>query len=66
MESLIVVPVLDDHRAHPPEKPDLVSIMLEGRDKETGKGLPDDNIKYNVSKLLTLKLFVSLPFYNSY
>ena len=40
--------------------------MLEGRDKETGKGLPDDNIKYNVSKLLTLKLFVSLPFYNSY
>ena len=40
--------VLNDHRAHPPKKRDLVSTMLEGRDKVTGKGLPDDNIKNNV------------------
>ena len=42
------VTVLEDHRNHPPKKPDLVSIMMNGRDKETGKGLSDDNVKRNV------------------
>ena len=41
-------PVLQDHRTNPPEKPDLVQVMLEGRDKETGLGMTDENIKNNV------------------
>ena len=44
-------PVLEEHRAHPLAKPDLVQVMLTGRDKETGQGLSDANIKQNVSSL---------------
>ena len=40
--------VLQDHKSNPPEKTDLVQVMLTGRDKETGLGLSDQNIKYNV------------------
>ena len=40
--------VLQDHKANPPEKDDLVQVMLNGRDKETGLGLPEDNIRNNV------------------
>ena len=41
--------VLEDHKARPPATRDLVQVMLTGRDKETGMGLSDDNIKKNVS-----------------
>ena len=44
--------VLQDHRASPPEKPDLVQIMLTGRDTETGLGMSDQSIKGNVRKTL--------------
>ena len=40
--------VLQDHKANPPEKSDLVQVMLTARDKETGLGLPEQNVKYNV------------------
>ena len=40
--------VLDEHRTHPPAKPDLVTRMLEGVDKETGKRMSDESIKNNV------------------
>ena len=46
--SLSLRKVLQDHKSNPPEKSDLVQVMLTGRDKETGLGLSDENIKYNV------------------
>ena len=45
---LIFLSVVADHRVHPPEKPDLVQVMLTGRDKETGLGLTDESVKNNV------------------
>ncbi|KAI0783002.1 fatty acid hydroxylase [Abortiporus biennis] len=44
----LVDEILNDRREHPIEKNDLLNIMLFGKDKETGKGLPDDNIKRNL------------------
>ena len=46
--SFSIRKVLQDHKSSPPEKTDLVQVMLTGRDKETGLGLSDENIKYNV------------------
>ena len=40
--------VLEDRKVHPVEKKDILSMMLEGRDKETGLGMSQENIKYNV------------------
>lgn len=41
--------VLENRKANPTDKNDLLHVMLTGRDKETGLGLSDDNIKKNVS-----------------
>ncbi|OSC98018.1 bifunctional P-450/NADPH-P450 reductase [Trametes coccinea BRFM310] len=48
----LVNEILDDHRANPPEKPDILSTMMNGRDKETGLGLSDESIKYNLLTFL--------------
>ncbi|KAI0754463.1 bifunctional P-450/NADPH-P450 reductase [Daedaleopsis nitida] len=48
----LVEEILQDHRANPPEKNDLVQVMLTGRDKETGLGLSDENIKNNLLTFL--------------
>ncbi|KAI0693861.1 bifunctional P-450/NADPH-P450 reductase [Cerioporus squamosus] len=48
----LVSDILEDHRAHPPAKSDLVQVMLTGRDKETGLGLSDENIKQNLLTFL--------------
>ncbi|RPD56624.1 cytochrome P450 [Lentinus tigrinus ALCF2SS1-7] len=48
----LVSDILEEHRAHPPAKPDLVQVMLTGRDKETGLGLTDTNIKQNLLTFL--------------
>ncbi|KAI0763546.1 bifunctional P-450/NADPH-P450 reductase [Trametes elegans] len=48
----LVNEILDDHRANPPEKQDILSVMMNGRDKETGLGLPDENIKANLLTFL--------------
>ncbi|KAI0694744.1 fatty acid hydroxylase [Earliella scabrosa] len=50
--SELVGEILQDHRANPPEKPDVVQVMLTGRDKETGAGLSDENIKSNLLTFL--------------
>ncbi len=41
--------VLQDRRANPKEKKDILSLMMTGKDKETGLGMSDDSIKRNVS-----------------
>ncbi|KAI0655429.1 bifunctional P-450/NADPH-P450 reductase [Cubamyces menziesii] len=43
----VVEEIIENHRANPPEKPDVLSTMLNGRDKETGLGLSDENIRNN-------------------
>ncbi|RPD57416.1 bifunctional P-450/NADPH-P450 reductase [Lentinus tigrinus ALCF2SS1-7] len=48
----LVSDILEDHRANPPAKPDLVQVMLTGRDKETGLGLSDASIKHNLLTFL--------------
>ncbi|KAM5535289.1 hypothetical protein V8D89_011043 [Ganoderma adspersum] len=48
----VVNEILQDHRDNPPEKPDLVQIMLTARDKQTGLGMSDQNIKYNLLTFL--------------
>ncbi|KAL4252643.1 Bifunctional cytochrome P450/NADPH--P450 reductase [Abortiporus biennis] len=48
----LVDEILYDRKAHPIEKNDLLNVMLYGRDKETGKGLPDENIKCNLLTFL--------------
>lgn len=41
--------VLQDRKANPKEKKDILSLMITGKDKETGLGMSDDSIKRNVS-----------------
>ncbi|KAI0329045.1 bifunctional P-450/NADPH-P450 reductase [Cubamyces sp. BRFM 1775] len=48
----LVEEIIEDHRANPPEKPDVLSVMLNGRDKETGLGLSDESIKHNLLTFL--------------
>ena len=52
--------VLQDHKTNPPEKPDLVQVMLTGRDKETGVGLSDQSIKNNVRNQIDHMLGINL------
>lgn len=40
--------VLENRKNNPTDKNDLLNVMLTGKDKETGLGLSDDNIKRNV------------------
>lgn len=40
--------VLEERKAHPTDKKDILNLMLTGKDKETGEGLSDDSIKRNV------------------
>jgi hypothetical protein len=52
---------------HPIDKKDLLEVMLNGRDKETGEGLSEENIAYNVrflpSSIFVLSVFMLiLPF----
>ncbi|KAI0354817.1 fatty acid hydroxylase [Trametes cingulata] len=48
----LVNEILEDRRANPPEKQDILTVMMNGRDKETGLGLSDDNIKHNLLTFL--------------
>ena len=40
--------VIEDRKANPTDKNDLLNRMLKGKDPKTGKTLSDDNIKNNV------------------
>ncbi|KAI0365331.1 fatty acid hydroxylase [Pilatotrama ljubarskyi] len=48
----LVSEILEDRRTKPQEKQDILSVMMNGRDKETGLGLSDDNIKHNLLTFL--------------
>ncbi|KAI0071730.1 bifunctional P-450/NADPH-P450 reductase [Panus rudis PR-1116 ss-1] len=48
----VVDEILTDRKVHPTDKKDLLTCMIEGRDKETGLGLPDENIKKNLLTFL--------------
>ncbi|KAH8107855.1 bifunctional P-450/NADPH-P450 reductase, partial [Cristinia sonorae] len=48
----LVNEILENRKANPTEKNDLLHVMLTGRDKETGQGLSDDNIKKNLLTFL--------------
>ncbi|KAM5540807.1 hypothetical protein V8D89_005451 [Ganoderma adspersum] len=50
--NTLVEEILQDHRTSPPEKPDLVQVMLTGRDTETGLGMSDQSIKQNLLTFL--------------
>ena len=41
--------MIQERRANPIEKDDLLNVMLNGVDKKTGKKLSDESIRYNVS-----------------
>ncbi len=47
--------VIQNRKAHPSDKKDLLDVMLTGKDKETGQGLPEENIKRNVSPQITIR-----------
>ncbi|KAI0671167.1 cytochrome P450 [Trametes maxima] len=44
--------ILAKRRAHPTEKQDILNILMYGRDQETGLGLPDKTIQYNLLTFL--------------
>ncbi|KAI0785558.1 cytochrome P450 [Abortiporus biennis] len=48
----LVDEIIKDRKEHPIEKNDLLNTMLYGKDKETGKGMTDDNIKRNLLTFL--------------
>ncbi|OCH86408.1 bifunctional P-450/NADPH-P450 reductase [Obba rivulosa] len=48
----LVDEIIQDRKAHPVDKNDLLNVMLNGVDKETGKKLPDENIKQNLLTFL--------------
>lgn len=50
--------VLQDRRANPKEKKDILSLMMTGKDKETGLGMSDDSIKRNVSLSSSCRSYV--------
>lgn len=45
--------VIQDRKAHPIEKKDVLNTMLYAKDPKTGKGLPEDNVMHNVSACRT-------------
>ncbi|KAH9891870.1 cytochrome P450 [Cubamyces lactineus] len=44
--------ILAQRRAHPTDKEDILNALMYGRDKETGQGLPDKTIQYNLLTFL--------------
>ena len=43
--------VIDERKAHPSAKKDLLDIMLEGRDTKTGAKMDEENIMNNVGSV---------------
>ena len=48
----IVDKIIADRRQNPQEHDDVLNSLLNARDKETGEGLSDENIRYQVLTLL--------------
>ena len=45
-----VLSVYDQCKANPTDKKDILNLMMNGKDKETGQGLSEKAIKNNVSR----------------
>ena len=62
--------IIRDRKEHPqPDASDLLNTMLNGVDKETGKRLSDENIRYNMATFLvagheTTSATLSFSYYN--
>ncbi|KAI0642931.1 cytochrome P450 [Trametes meyenii] len=50
--------ILAKRRAHPTDKQDILNILMYGRDQETGLGLPDKTIQYNLLTFLIAGMHV--------
>lgn len=48
----LVDEIIADRREHPQEGDDILNNLLNARDRETGEGLSDENIRYQVLTLL--------------
>lgn len=48
-----VLSVYNQRKANPTDKKDILNMMMNGKDKETGQGLSEQVIKNNVSCLST-------------
>ncbi|TBU21312.1 bifunctional P-450:NADPH-P450 reductase [Dichomitus squalens] len=48
----LVDELIQYRKSHPTEKQDLLNIMLNGVDNKTGKGLSDENIRFNLLTFL--------------
>ncbi|KAI0690214.1 cytochrome P450 [Cytidiella melzeri] len=44
--------ILEDRKANPKEKNDILNLMLTGKDKETGVGMSDESIRNNMLTFL--------------
>ena len=44
--------IIEDRRKNPKDVNDFLNVMLNARDKETGEGLSEENIRFNVETLL--------------
>ena len=44
--------IIYDRKQNPTDEDDLLNLMLTARDNDTGEGLPDDNIRYNLETML--------------
>lgn len=40
--------VMNERRANPSDRQDVLGLMMYGKDKETGLSLPDKTVQYNV------------------
>ncbi|KAI9067866.1 fatty acid hydroxylase [Trametes sanguinea] len=48
----LVDQLIEEHKKNPPEKQDLLSIMLDGVDHKTGKRMSDESIRQNLLTFL--------------
>ncbi|EJU05201.1 cytochrome P450 [Dacryopinax primogenitus] len=51
-KSLMVLVVVQNRKSHPTSKKDLLTLMLEGRDPKTGRGMSEANIRNNLITML--------------
>lgn len=50
--------IIDERKRNPTEEDDLLNLMLTARDSETGEGLAETNIRYNVETMLVSRNFL--------
>ncbi|TFK87927.1 cytochrome P450 [Polyporus arcularius HHB13444] len=55
--------ILAQRRANPTDRQDILNILMYGVDKETGRGLPEKTIQYNVRHETTSGMLVFAVYY---